>query len=137
LLVFSVSKSISNNIFLLPMNLLTNKNYRRKIHRQSNSIGDFVGKLITNGMIVKIPMKNYVVNIKIVVAWEQKMLLKLYRSNLNSELDDQTKYFILWLVSKYKFQSWTTQFKGKMERRKHNVSQQEKEDMALFSMEDG
>jgi hypothetical protein len=35
------------------------------------------------------------------------------------------------------FSQKTTQFKGKMERRKHNVSQQEKEDMALFSIEDG
>jgi amino acid transporter len=36
------------------------KNYRRKIHRQSIFVGDFVGKLITNGMIVQIPMKNSV-----------------------------------------------------------------------------
>jgi hypothetical protein len=53
---FSVSKSIGNNIFLLPKN----KNYRRKIHRQSISVGDFVGKLITNGITVQIPMKKSV-----------------------------------------------------------------------------
>jgi hypothetical protein len=34
--------------------------YRRKIHRQSIFFGDFVGKLITNGMIVQIPTKNSV-----------------------------------------------------------------------------
>jgi len=36
------------------------KNYRRKIHRQSIFVGDFVGKLITNEMIVQIPMENSV-----------------------------------------------------------------------------
>jgi len=34
------------------------KNYRRKIHRQSISVSDFVGKLITNGMIMQIPTEN-------------------------------------------------------------------------------
>jgi len=53
---FSVSKSIGNNIFYYQWK----KNYQRKIHRQSISVGDFVGKLITNGMIVQIPMKNSV-----------------------------------------------------------------------------
>jgi hypothetical protein len=36
------------------------KNYRRKIHRQSISVGDFVGKLITNGMIVQILTENFI-----------------------------------------------------------------------------
>jgi hypothetical protein len=36
------------------------RTYRRKIHRQSIFVGDFVGKLITNGMIVQIPTKNSV-----------------------------------------------------------------------------
>jgi hypothetical protein len=36
------------------------KNYRQKIHRQSISIVDFIGKLITNGMIIQIPMENSV-----------------------------------------------------------------------------
>ena len=36
------------------------KNYRHKIHRRSISVDDFVGKLIINGMIVQIPMKNSV-----------------------------------------------------------------------------
>jgi len=36
------------------------KNYRHKIHRRSIFVGDFVGKLITNGMIVQIPTKNSV-----------------------------------------------------------------------------
>jgi hypothetical protein len=30
------------------------------IHRQSISIGDFVGKLITNGMVVQIPTANFI-----------------------------------------------------------------------------
>jgi len=36
------------------------KNYRRKSHRLSISVGDFVGKLITNGMIVQILTENFV-----------------------------------------------------------------------------
>jgi hypothetical protein len=36
------------------------KNYRRKSHRLSISVGDFVGKLITNGMIVQILTENSV-----------------------------------------------------------------------------
>jgi hypothetical protein len=36
------------------------KIYRQKIHRLSISVGDFVGKLITNGMLVQIPTKNSV-----------------------------------------------------------------------------
>jgi hypothetical protein len=54
---FSVSTSIGNNIFFYYQRP---KNYRRKIHRQSIFVGDFVGKLITNGMIVQIPMENSV-----------------------------------------------------------------------------
>jgi hypothetical protein len=36
------------------------KNYQRKIHRQSISVGNFIGKLITNEMIVQIPTENSV-----------------------------------------------------------------------------
>jgi len=60
LLAFFVSKSIGNNIFLLPTDLSWTKNYRRKIHRRSIFVGDFVGKLITNGMVVQIPTENSV-----------------------------------------------------------------------------
>jgi hypothetical protein len=35
------------------------KNYRRKIHRRSISVSDFVGKLITNGIIIQIPTENF------------------------------------------------------------------------------
>jgi hypothetical protein len=34
--------------------------YRQKIHQRSIFVGDFVGKLITNEMIVQIPTKNSV-----------------------------------------------------------------------------
>jgi len=51
----SVGKSIGNNIFLLSMDLPTKKNYRRNI-----SVGDFIGKLITNEMIVQIPTEKSV-----------------------------------------------------------------------------
>jgi hypothetical protein len=34
------------------------KNYRRKIQQQSIYVSDFVGKLITNKMIVQIPTEN-------------------------------------------------------------------------------
>ena len=36
------------------------KNYQRKIYRRSISVGDSVGKLITNGMVVQIPTENSV-----------------------------------------------------------------------------
>jgi len=52
--------SVSNNIFLLPKDLLTEKNYLWKIHRWSIYVGDFVGKLITNGICVLRWWKNYV-----------------------------------------------------------------------------
>jgi hypothetical protein len=45
-------------IFLLPMDLLTKKNYRRKIHRQRIFVGDSVGKLITDGICVLHQWKN-------------------------------------------------------------------------------
>jgi hypothetical protein len=51
---FFVSISIGNNIFYYQRI----KNYRQKIHRWSIFICDFVGKLITNEIIVQIPMKN-------------------------------------------------------------------------------
>jgi hypothetical protein len=34
------------------------KNYRQNIYQWSVSVDDFVGKLITNGMIVQIPTEN-------------------------------------------------------------------------------
>jgi hypothetical protein len=40
------------------MDLSTEKNYRRTIHRQSIFICDSIGELITNGMIVQIPIEN-------------------------------------------------------------------------------
>jgi len=58
--VYSVSKSVGNNIFLLPTDFPTEKNYQWKIHRQSISVGDFVGKLITNGICVLRRRKNSV-----------------------------------------------------------------------------
>jgi hypothetical protein len=68
LCAFSISKSIGNNIFLLPTDLLMEKKLpKKKIHQRSISVDDFGGKLITNGMIVQIPMKNSAVNLKIVV----------------------------------------------------------------------
>jgi len=36
------------------------KNYQRKIHRQSISVGDSVGKLITDGICVLCRWKNFV-----------------------------------------------------------------------------
>jgi len=36
------------------------KNYRRKIHRRNISVGDIIGKLITNGLIVQIPTEKSV-----------------------------------------------------------------------------
>ena len=45
------------------------KNYRRKIHQRSISVGDFIGKLITNRMIVQIPTKF----LKIVVVFNIKL----------------------------------------------------------------
>ena len=43
------------------MDLPTEKNnYRRKIHRRNISVSNFVGKLITNRIIVQIPMKNFI-----------------------------------------------------------------------------
>ena len=56
----SVSRSLGNNIFLLPTDLPKEKNYRRKIHRRRISIGDFVGKLITDGICVLRRWKNSV-----------------------------------------------------------------------------
>ena len=60
LLAFSVSKSIGNNIFLLPTDLPSDKKLPTQDSRQSISVGDFVGKLITNRMIVQIPTENSV-----------------------------------------------------------------------------
>jgi hypothetical protein len=45
-------------IFLLPTDLPTEKNYRRKIHRRNISVGDSVGKLITDGICVLHRRKN-------------------------------------------------------------------------------
>jgi hypothetical protein len=56
LLAFSVSKSIGNNIFFIA-NRLTDG---QKITDDRFSVGDFVGKLITDGMIVQIPTENSV-----------------------------------------------------------------------------
>jgi len=58
--VFSISKSVSNNIFLLQTDLPTEKNYRRKIHRRNISVGDFVGILITDGICVLRWKKNFI-----------------------------------------------------------------------------
>jgi hypothetical protein len=53
---FSVSKFIGNNIFYYQWTYRWTKNYRRKIYRRGISIS----KLITNEMIVQIPMKNFI-----------------------------------------------------------------------------
>ena len=53
---FSVSKSISNNIFYYQQTYRRTKNYKQKIYRRSIS----VNKLITNGMIIQIPIKNFI-----------------------------------------------------------------------------
>ena len=47
-------------IFLLPTDLPTDKNYRRKIHRRIISVGDSVSKLITDGICVLLRRKNFV-----------------------------------------------------------------------------
>jgi len=60
LLAFSVSKSIDNNIFLLPTDLPTDKKLSMKDSHTEHFRGDFVDKLITNGMVAQIPMKNSV-----------------------------------------------------------------------------
>ena len=52
--VCSVSKSVGNNIFLLPMD----KDYWWKIHRHIIFVGDFVGKLITDGICILRRQKN-------------------------------------------------------------------------------
>jgi len=53
---FSVSKLIGKNIFLL----LTDKKLLTKDSLTEHFVGDFVGKLITNGIIVQIPTENSV-----------------------------------------------------------------------------
>ena len=58
-------------IFLLPMDLPTEKNYRRKIHRRSISVGDSVGKLITDGICVLHRRKNFVgKTVKFCSVWD-------------------------------------------------------------------
>jgi small basic protein len=58
---FSVSKSISNNIFFTTNRFIEwTKNYRWKIYRRSIFVSDFVSKLVTNIMIVQIPTENSV-----------------------------------------------------------------------------
>jgi hypothetical protein len=47
-------------IFLLPTDLPTEKNYRRKIHQRRISVGDSVGKLITDEICVLHRQKNSV-----------------------------------------------------------------------------
>ena len=59
LLAFFVSKSICNNIFLLPTDLPTDKKLPT-IHRWRLSVGDFVGDFFTNEMVVQILTKNFV-----------------------------------------------------------------------------
>jgi hypothetical protein len=53
----SINPSVIKN-FLLQTDLPTDKKLPTQIHRQSIFVGDFVGKLITNGMIVQIPTEN-------------------------------------------------------------------------------
>ena len=74
--MFFISKSIGNNIFLLPTE---KKNYRQKIHQRSISVGDFVGKLSTNGMIVQIPTENSVGKYK---DYGSEMVLDFAKLNL-------------------------------------------------------
>jgi hypothetical protein len=61
----------ADNFFFVPLSLVNSsviilfyyqqtKNYQRKIHRQSIFVGNFIGKLITNGMIIQIPTENSV-----------------------------------------------------------------------------
>jgi hypothetical protein len=58
--VFSVSKSVGNNIFWLPTTYRWTKNYRWKIHQRSIFVGDFIRKLITDGICVLHWWKNSV-----------------------------------------------------------------------------
>ena len=59
--VCSVSKSIGNNIFFITNEFTYGKkNYRGKIHRRIISVGDSVGKLITDIICVSRRLKNSV-----------------------------------------------------------------------------
>jgi len=60
LCVCFVIKSVGNNIFLLPTNLPTDKKLLMKIHRRSISVGDFISKLITDGICVLCRRKNFI-----------------------------------------------------------------------------
>jgi amino acid transporter len=61
----------ADNFFFVPFSLVNSsviilfyyqqtKNYQWKIHRQSIFVGNFIGKLITNGMVIQIPTENSV-----------------------------------------------------------------------------
>jgi len=58
--VCSVSKSVSNNIFLLPTDLPTDKKLPMKDSPTEIFVSDFVGKLITDGICVLRRRKNSV-----------------------------------------------------------------------------
>jgi hypothetical protein len=58
LLIFFVSRSISNNFFYYQRTYRQTKKYRQKIHRRRLSIGDFIGNCFTNEMVVQIPTEN-------------------------------------------------------------------------------